>query len=352
MKICICCSLTFTDEVKKITKELEKLGHEVFLPNGVMIDAIKKKDFDPVAAKHDGGYDAIRAHFDKIKESDAVLICNYTKKGVENYIGANTFLEAGFAYYLNKPTYALNPLPEYPYIHDEILSLGIMVLDGDLKKIKEEPKDTVKDINSEIRHYIETKILPRYQAMSGHTDKHIRQVMKRSLAFAKTVENINLDMAYVIAAYHDLGREVDDDHHEIESGKMLRGDQKLKEFFSPEQIETMAQAVEDHRASNKNEPRSIYGKIVSSADRSTSVEDIIERYFEFMHCFHPEKSEDEIAESARNHLRKKYCTDGYAAKKMYFPDADFKLFLKQVEEITRTPESFSEYWKKFYKRGL
>ena len=346
MKICICCSLTFTDEVKKITKELETLGHKVFLPNGVLIDAIKQEDFDPIAAKHDDGYDAIRAHFDKIKEADAVLICNYTKKGVENYIGANTFLEAGFAYYLNKPTYALNPLPDYPYIHDEILSLGIVVLNGDLTKIKENEKKMNSDITPEVRTYIETQIIPRYRAMSGHTDKHIRQVIKRSLKFAEGLDDVNLDMVYVIAAYHDLGREVDDDHHEIESGKMLRADQKLKEFFTSEQIETMAEAVEDHRASSKNEPRSIYGKIVSSADRNTSVEGIINRYFEFMHCFHPEKSEDEIAESARNHLRKKYSTDGYAAKKMYFPDPEYKQFLKIVEKITRTPEIFYEYLKR------
>lgn len=136
MKICICCSLTFTAEVKRIAEELEALGHEVFLPNGVVIDAIHQPDFDPISAKHDNGHDAIRAHFDKIKESDAVLICNYTKRDIPNYIGANTFLEAGFAYYLGKPVFALNPLPEQPYIHDEIQALGVVVLNGNLNQIK------------------------------------------------------------------------------------------------------------------------------------------------------------------------------------------------------------------------
>ncbi|MBR3176942.1 hypothetical protein IKF25_03175 [Candidatus Saccharibacteria bacterium] len=136
MKICVCCSLSFTDEVKKISNELEKLGHEVLLPNGVIIDAIHQPDFDAVKAKRDNGYDAIRDHFDKIKESDAVLICNFTKNNVENYIGANTFLEMGFAYYYAKPTYTINPLPDYKYIDDEIKSFDVTVLNGDLTKIQ------------------------------------------------------------------------------------------------------------------------------------------------------------------------------------------------------------------------
>ena len=94
------------------------------------------KDFDPVAAKHDGGYDAMNAHFAKIRESDAVLVCNYTKKGIENYIGANTFLEMGHAYALEKPIYVLNKLPDQPFINDELKAFGVIELDGDLAKIK------------------------------------------------------------------------------------------------------------------------------------------------------------------------------------------------------------------------
>ncbi len=135
MKICICCSLSFPAEAKKIASELEKLGHEVVLPTGILLDAIHKPDFDPVKAKYDNGYNAVREHLDKIKESDVILVCNFTKNGIENYIGANTFLEMGFAYYINKPIYALNPLPDYKYISDEILSFGVIVLDNDLTKI-------------------------------------------------------------------------------------------------------------------------------------------------------------------------------------------------------------------------
>lgn len=122
MKICICCSLSFTDKVKQIAEELEKLGHEVLLPNGILVDAIHQPNFDPVAAKHNNGYDAI-------------LVCNFAKNDVDNYIGANTFLEMGFAYYIGKPIFAVNPLPEYKYINDEILSFDVKVLNGDFSKI-------------------------------------------------------------------------------------------------------------------------------------------------------------------------------------------------------------------------
>lgn len=135
MKICICCSLTFTDEVMLLASKLQKLGHEVMLPNGITTNAIRQPDFNPVEAKHDTGYDAIRTHMDKIKTSDVVLLCNYSKNGIKNYIGANTFMEAGLAYYFHKPIYALYPLPHQDYIRDEIQAMDITVINGNLNHI-------------------------------------------------------------------------------------------------------------------------------------------------------------------------------------------------------------------------
>ena len=136
MKICICCSLSFTNEVLALAKELEKRGFELLLPNSVMERSIEKPDFDPVESKIRTGN--VNKHIDKVKASDAVLVCNYTKNGIKNYIGANTFLEIAAAHYFGKPIYTLNPLPDQPYIHDEICSFDIKVLNGDLDKIKEE----------------------------------------------------------------------------------------------------------------------------------------------------------------------------------------------------------------------
>lgn len=136
MKICICCSLSFTNEVLTLAKKLEKQGFELLLPNSVIERSIEKPDFDPVQSKIRTGN--VNKHIDKVKASDAVLVCNYTKNGTENYIGANTFLEIAAAHYFGKPIYALNSLPDQPYINDEIRSFDIKVLNGDLGKIQKE----------------------------------------------------------------------------------------------------------------------------------------------------------------------------------------------------------------------
>lgn len=209
------------------------------------------------------------------------------------------------------------------------------------------------DIDPNLIDYIENQILPRYAKMSGHTDKHIRQVIDRSLNFAEEAEEINLDMVYIIAAFHDLGREIDDDHHEIESAKMLLSDRNLKEYFSDTELKTMAEAIEDHRASSKREPRSIYGKIVSSADRNTDVNNMLERCYDSVRFRNQDMPEKELIEKCRKILREKYSTDGYAASKMYFNDPDFIDCLSKIEEITRNPDAFYKIQHDFNKkRGL
>ncbi|MDO4730390.1 MAG: HD domain-containing protein [Candidatus Saccharibacteria bacterium] len=197
-------------------------------------------------------------------------------------------------------------------------------------------------VSKHIIEYIETEILPQYNSIGGHTDKHIRQVIERSLNFFKQAPELNIDMVYIIAAYHDLGRLVDNETHNLESAKLLRKDKFIKEHFTDEEINIMAEAVEDHRASLGREPRSIYGKLVSSADRNTSLEETLSRSFDYTSHINPDMTEDEIIETARKHLRKKYSPDGYAAKTMYFEDPNFTLFLNKTEEITRDSETFAK----------
>ena len=200
----------------------------------------------------------------------------------------------------------------------------------------------MENVSADIQKYIETEIIPKYAGIGGHTDEHIQQVITRSLRFAKQAGDVNIDMVYAIAAYHDLGRLIDDETHNYESAKMMRADEFLKARFSSEEIETMAEAVEDHRASLGHEPRSIYGKIVSSADRNTDVNAMLSRAYDYNKHLHPDFTEDETIEAVRIVLRKKYSPDGYAASTMYFDDPNFAGVLKRMEEITRDFETFAK----------
>ena len=205
-----------------------------------------------------------------------------------------------------------------------------------------------------VKSYIEQEILPRYKKMPGHSLDHIQNVIERSMRIASTLEDIDINMVYVIAAYHDLGREIDNEMHHAWSGYLLRRDRTLEKLFMPEEIEIMAQAVEDHRASLKlPEPRSIYGKIVSSADRSFDLNEILARAYDYNKTLHPDYTEDEIIEAVRRILRRKYAPGGYASKRIYYLKEEFEEFQKQVDELTSNPEKFKKTQQEFNKkRGL
>ena len=202
--------------------------------------------------------------------------------------------------------------------------------------------ETMK-INKELKKYIEENVFPVYEKNDfGHSLDHIKYVIERSLKFAKEVENINYDMVYAIAAYHDIGHHIDAKNHEKVSAEMLLADNNLKKFFSDEEIKIMSEAVHDHRASMDGEPRSIYGKIVSSADRNTSIDIPLIRTYSYRVEHNPEYSLDEIIEESREHLINKYGKKGYAAEKMYFEDLDYKKFLEDIVLLTQDKEKFRE----------
>lgn len=149
MKICICSSMSGYKKFMELKVELENLGHIVLPPE---IEFEMKGDDTPVGAYFDrnGGIDAfpfdheiwkkkgeaIIKHFRKIDESDAILVTNYEKKGIENYIGGNTFLEIGYAFGKEKKVFVLNDLPAESVYKEEIFGMQPTVLKGDISGIK------------------------------------------------------------------------------------------------------------------------------------------------------------------------------------------------------------------------
>ena len=196
-------------------------------------------------------------------------------------------------------------------------------------------------INKKLKKYIEDKILPSYKKNDlGHNLDHIKYVIDRSLRFANEVDNINFDMVYTIAAYHDIGHYIDAKNHEKVSAEMLLADDNLREYFTDDEIKTMSEAVYDHRASLEGDPRSIYGKIVSSADRNTLIDVPLKRTYAYRVEHNPNDTLDEIIEESRQHIINKFGKKGYATEKMYFEDLDYKKFLEEVASFAENKEEF------------
>lgn len=125
-------------------------------------------------------------------------------------------------------------------------------------------------ITKELKQYIEEKVFPEYDKNeSSHGINHIKDVIRRSFELIEENQpNVNMNMVYVIAAYHDIGHHIDSKTHEIIFANIMSKDEKLKDFFNEEELKLIKEAIEDHRASAKDDPRSIYGRIVSSSDRN------------------------------------------------------------------------------------
>lgn len=137
----------------------------------------------------------------------------------------------------------------------------------------------MNSIDKKLRQYIKDNILPIYQHVDeGHNlENHIEPVINESLALASKLDNINLNIVYVVAAYHDIGLIHGRKYHHIYSKQSVLNDNALKKWFNEEEIKIIAEAVEDHRASLDKKPRSIYGMIISDSDKNVDLHEIILR---------------------------------------------------------------------------
>ena len=162
-----------------------------------------------------------------------------------------------------------------------------------------------------LHEYIENEILPRYADFDkGHQRDHAESVIQESIVLAQE-HGADKKMAYVIAAFHDLGLEKGRELHHIYSGEILMADPILPQFFSKEQLLVMREAVEDHRASSKHAPRSIYGAIVAEADRHIDPETILRRTMQFGLKQNPEADFEWHFNRAYEHMLEKYAEGGY-----------------------------------------
>ena len=201
-------------------------------------------------------------------------------------------------------------------------------------------------IPANLTHYIETEIIPRYEKFDkAHNLSHVQAVIEESLSLAKQYD-VNESMAYTIAAYHDTGLCHDRATHHLISGEILKQDVALRQWFNEIEIETMKEAVEDHRASTDHEPRSIYGKIVAEADRVIDPAITLRRTVQYGLKQQPEADKEWHYHGFHQHLMDKYAPGGYL--KLWLPDSKNTERLKELQTIILNEELLKKTFNKLF----
>ena len=202
------------------------------------------------------------------------------------------------------------------------------------------------NVSLDLMEFVEKNILPRYAAFDkAHNLTHINRVISRSLELASKI-GADADMAYAIAAYHDLGLEGPRAVHHLTSGKILAADQRLLKCFTKEQLKIIKEAVEDHRASTSHTPRSLYGKIVAEADRDLEPSIVFRRTIEYGIDHYPEKNKEEQWQRFLSHMDNKYSSHGYI--RLWLPNSPNEQNLKRIRELISNPQLLREEFDRIY----
>lgn len=205
-------------------------------------------------------------------------------------------------------------------------------------------------IRQQVIEYVEQEIISRYDTFdTAHRRDHVTTVIEASVRYAR-IYGVDVEMAYVIAAYHDTGLEFGREKHHSESKRIMLEDGKLREWFSREQIEIMADAAEDHRASSKSEPRTIYGRIVAEADRVIVPESIIRRTIQFTLTHHPTLNREEGYNRLLEHLGEKYDYGGYL--RLWLPESDNAQRLEELRQIIANKPLLREIYERIYQEEV
>lgn len=187
-----------------------------------------------------------------------------------------------------------------------------------------------------LKAYVEAEIIPRYEHFDrAHGTDHVRTVIAQSLALAAHYD-VDTDMVYTVAAYHDTGLVNGRERHHIDAGRILAEDAELRRRFTEEQIGVMREAVEDHRASSDHAPRTIYGRIVAEADRVIVPATIIRRTVQYGLANYPALDREGHYARCRDHLQKKYAEGGYL--RLWIAESDNARRLEELRAIIRDPQ--------------
>lgn len=196
--------------------------------------------------------------------------------------------------------------------------------------------------------YIENNILPEYSKNEkGHGIEHVNYVINRCVKFSEQFDDIDLDILYTVACFHDIAHHIDKNNHDILSAKIFFENNDMEKFFNYDERLLIKEAIEDHRASSNHTPRSDYGKIISSADRSTDVDEFLKRTHSYTLKHQPNCTEQEMIERAYQHTFEKYGKQGYA--KHYIVDDEYNNFKDEINSLLNNKKEFENRYRKVNK---
>ena len=196
-------------------------------------------------------------------------------------------------------------------------------------------------VNQKLKDYIEKEILPEYQKNDkGHGILHIMEVIRRSFELKNSLKlnNLNDDMIFTIAACHDNGKYIDHETHEKIAAQKFYENENFKKFFTDEQRKTIKEAIEDHRSSFDDIPRSDYGKLISSADRNSTIDIVFIRSFFVGQARTPDINVEEFLDFTLNRLRKRYSVE--KSENMFYEDKIYSKFLSDMRALLANGEEF------------
>ena len=201
-------------------------------------------------------------------------------------------------------------------------------------------------IHPEVKPYLLNTILPRYAAYDkGHNEDHILKVVANAMALSAFYP-VDETMLYVAAIYHDLGLCQGRTLHHIHSAELFLEDAFLQPYFDEAQRKTIAEAIEDHRASSKSEPRSIYGKLLAEADRDIHAVNIVRRTVQYGLMHYPELNQEEHYERLYAHLQAKYAEGGYL--RLWIPESDNATQLAQLRAMMKQEGALKKLFDELY----
>jgi len=202
-------------------------------------------------------------------------------------------------------------------------------------------------VDNSLRKYVEGEIIPQYDGFDkAHGRDHVLTVIRQSLELAEQFSDVQVNMVYAIAAYHDIGLAEGRETHHLTSARILLADKKLLEWFNKEQIRVMAEAVEDHRASIGHEPRSIYGRIVAEADRQIEVDTVLRRTVQYGLKHYSELDREGHYRRLMEHMREKYMEGGYL--KLWIVESRNALNLRKLRELLKDEIQVKERFEKIF----